>query len=42
MLGAALATGKLSAPEDGPLAWTSHSDLAEAAAIVLRRRAATA
>ena len=42
MLGTALATGKLAALEDGPLAWTSHSNLVEAAAILLGRRAATA
>jgi NAD(P)H dehydrogenase (quinone) len=35
MLGNALKTGELVAPEDGPVAWTAHPDLAEAAAIVL-------
>ena len=35
MLGDAPTTGELSAPEDGPVAWTSHPDLAEAAAIAL-------
>jgi uncharacterized protein YbjT (DUF2867 family) len=35
MLGNALKTGELVAPEDGPVAWTAHSDLAEATAIVL-------
>lgn len=35
LLGDALKTGELFAPEDGPVAWTSHSDLAEATAIVL-------
>jgi NAD(P)H dehydrogenase (quinone) len=35
MLGNALKTGELVAPEDGPVAWTTHSDLAEATAIVL-------
>jgi NAD(P)H dehydrogenase (quinone) len=35
MLGNALKTGELVAPEDGPVAWTAHLDLAEAAAIVL-------
>jgi NAD(P)H dehydrogenase (quinone) len=35
MLGNALKTGELAAPEDGPVAWTSHSDLAEVAAIIL-------
>ncbi|MFC4810132.1 hypothetical protein [Paenibacillus sp. GCM10023250] len=28
-------TGELVAPEDNPVAWTAHSDLAEAAAAVL-------
>lgn len=32
MLGAAVETGTLSAPEDGPVSWTAHADLAEAAA----------
>ncbi|MFI7341057.1 NAD(P)H-binding protein [Streptomyces sp. NPDC050085] len=35
MLGNALETGRLVAPEDGPVSWTAHADLAEAAAIVL-------
>lgn len=35
LLGDALKTGELVAPEDGPVAWTSHADLAEATAIVL-------
>ena len=35
MLGDALKTGELAAPADGPVAWTSHSDLAEVTAIVL-------
>lgn len=35
MLGAALTTGELRAPADGPVSWTSHADLAEAAAILL-------
>lgn len=35
LLGNALQTGELVAPEDGPVAWTAHSDLAEVAAIVL-------
>jgi NAD(P)H dehydrogenase (quinone) len=34
-LGNALKTGELAAPEDGPVAWTTHSDLAEVAAIAL-------
>ncbi|MFE2886044.1 SDR family oxidoreductase [Streptomyces sp. NPDC059272] len=35
LLGSALQTGELVAPEDGPVSWTAHGDLAEAAAIVL-------
>ena len=35
MLGNALETGELVAPEDGPVAWTTRADLAEAAAIIL-------
>lgn len=35
LLGSALKTGKLVAPEDGPVSWTEHGDLAEAAAIAL-------
>lgn len=35
MLGAAVETGELVAPEDGPVSWTAHADLAEAAASVL-------
>ncbi len=35
MLGDAVHTGVLSVPKDGPVAWTAHADLAEAAAIVL-------
>lgn len=35
LLGAALATGELVAPEDGPVSWTTHDDLAAAAAVVL-------
>lgn len=34
-LGDALKKGELIAPEDGPVAWTAHADLAEATAIVL-------
>lgn len=34
-MGDALKTGELIAPEDGPVAWTSHSDLAEATAVIL-------
>jgi uncharacterized protein YbjT (DUF2867 family) len=35
MLGRALETGELVAPADGPVSWTAHADLAEAAAILL-------
>jgi NAD(P)H dehydrogenase (quinone) len=35
LLGEALETGELAAPADGPVSWTAHDDLAEAAAIVL-------
>nr|WP_168530742.1 NAD(P)H-binding protein [Streptomyces sp. RPA4-2]QIY65175.1 NAD(P)H-binding protein [Streptomyces sp. RPA4-2] len=35
LLGAAARTGELVAPEDGPVAWTAHADLAEAAALAL-------
>ncbi|WP_250034891.1 NAD(P)H-binding protein [Paractinoplanes maris] len=34
-LGAALETGALALPADGPFSWTAHDDLAEAAAIAL-------
>lgn len=34
-LGAALATGRIEAPEDGPVSWTAHADLAEAAVVAL-------
>jgi NAD(P)H dehydrogenase (quinone) len=35
LLDQALRTGRLTAPEDGPVSWTTHADLAEAAAIML-------
>ncbi len=35
LMGQALETGKILAPEDGPVSWTAHSDLAEAAVIAL-------
>jgi NAD(P)H dehydrogenase (quinone) len=35
LMGRALELGKLVAPEDGPISWTAHDDLAEAAAIAL-------
>jgi uncharacterized protein YbjT (DUF2867 family) len=34
-MGDALQTGRLIAPQDGPVSWTAHADLAEAAAIAL-------
>ncbi|MEV6979743.1 SDR family oxidoreductase [Sphaerisporangium sp. NPDC051017] len=34
-LRAALTTGEVAAPQDGPVSWTAHADLAEAAAIIL-------
>ena len=35
LLGRALETGDLVAPADGPVSWTAHADLAEAAAVIL-------
>ena len=35
LLGGTLQTGELVAPADGPVSWTNHDDLAEAAAIAL-------
>jgi NAD(P)H dehydrogenase (quinone) len=35
LLGPALQTGEIIAPADGPVSWTTHADLAEAAAIIL-------
>jgi uncharacterized protein YbjT (DUF2867 family) len=35
LLGVALTTGELAVPQDGPVSWTAHADLAEAAAIAL-------
>ena len=35
LLGQALETGEIIAPADGPVSWTTHADLAEAAAILL-------
>jgi NAD(P)H dehydrogenase (quinone) len=34
-IGSALSTGRLAVPADGPVSWTDHADLAEAAAIAL-------
>jgi NAD(P)H dehydrogenase (quinone) len=36
-IGAALETGRLVAPQDGPVSWTAHADLAEVAAVALAR-----
>lgn len=35
LLGQARETGELVAPADGPVSWTAHADLAEAAAVIL-------
>ena len=35
LLGHALDAGEVAAPEDGPVSWTDHADLADAAAIAL-------
>jgi NAD(P)H dehydrogenase (quinone) len=35
LLGEARETGELVAPADGPVSWTAHADLAEAAAVIL-------
>jgi NAD(P)H dehydrogenase (quinone) len=35
LMGQALQTGQLLAPKDGPVSWTAHADLAEAAAIAI-------
>lgn len=35
LLGAALSTGRIAAPADGPVSWTTHADLAEADAAIL-------
>ncbi|GLV61010.1 NmrA family transcriptional regulator [Dictyobacter sp. S3.2.2.5] len=37
LLGNAIETGEAVAPEDGPVAWTAHDDLARAAAITLTK-----
>ncbi len=37
LLGNAIETGEVVAPEDGPVAWTAHDDLARAAAITLAK-----
>jgi len=35
LMGQALETGVLAAPQDGPVSWTVHADLVEAAALIL-------
>ncbi|GAA4874893.1 NAD(P)H-binding protein [Paenibacillus vulneris] len=35
LIGAAINTGELIVPEDGPIAWTAHLDLAQATAVIL-------
>jgi len=35
LMGQALETGLLVAPQDGPVSWTTHADLVEAAALIL-------
>jgi NAD(P)H dehydrogenase (quinone) len=37
IMGGALHTGRLAVPGDGPVSWTGHADLAEAAAVALTR-----
>lgn len=39
-IGAALRTGTLAVPQDGPVSWTAHEDLAEAAALALTEEGA--
>ncbi|KAA9008652.1 SDR family oxidoreductase [Paenibacillus spiritus] len=38
LIGEAVKTGELIVPEDGPIAWTTHSDLAQAAAVILTEK----
>ncbi|MBB6634156.1 SDR family oxidoreductase [Cohnella thailandensis] len=38
LIGDAVKTGELIVPEDGPIAWTTHSDLAEATAVILTEK----
>ncbi len=40
MLGAAATTGELVTPEDGPVSWTAHADLAEATGILMSEEGA--
>ncbi|MFD7137757.1 SDR family oxidoreductase [Streptomyces sp. NPDC059894] len=39
-IGAALETGTLAVPQDGPVSWTAHEDLAEVAALALTEEGA--
>ncbi|MBW7475755.1 SDR family oxidoreductase [Paenibacillus oenotherae] len=38
LIGDAIQTGELIVPEDGPIAWTTHSDLAQATAVILTEK----
>ncbi|GIP22297.1 SDR family oxidoreductase [Paenibacillus sp. J22TS3] len=38
LIGDAIKTGELIVPEDGPIAWTTHSDLAQATAVILTEK----
>ncbi|MFC0212061.1 SDR family oxidoreductase [Paenibacillus chartarius] len=38
LIGEAIKTGELIVPEDGPVAWTTHTDLAQATAVILTER----
>lgn len=38
LIGDAVKTGELIVPEDGPVAWTTHSDLAQATAVILTEK----
>ncbi|SFJ91727.1 Uncharacterized conserved protein YbjT, contains NAD(P)-binding and DUF2867 domains [Paenibacillus sp. UNC496MF] len=38
LIGDAVNTGELIVPEDGPIAWTTHSDLAQATAVILTEK----
>lgn len=38
LIGDAVKTGELIVPEDGPIAWTTHSDLAQATAVILTEK----
>ncbi|CAG7642240.1 Quinone oxidoreductase 2 [Paenibacillus solanacearum] len=38
LIGDAIKTGELIVPEDGPVAWTAHSDLTQATAVILTEK----